>query len=150
MLKKLSYEEIHPDTLHEFVACRLIPLDKGEDKWSNIGVRPIGIGEIFRRLVGKVVVENIRTDIIDAAGPLQTCVGLDAGIEASIHAMKSIFDEESTEAILLVDAENAFNNLNRKAAQHKAALSQFLTPTSFIVLSPVYFTCIEGSHESNF
>ena len=46
LAKKLCYVEIHPDSLHEFVACRLIPLDKGEDKWGNIGVRPIGIGEI--------------------------------------------------------------------------------------------------------
>ena len=70
-----------------------------------------------------MVVENIRNDIIDAAGPLQTCAGLKAGIEASIHAMKSIFfDENSTEAILLVDAENAFNNLNRKAALHNMEL----------------------------
>ena len=56
--------------------------------------------------------------IIEAAGPLQTCAGLKSGIEASIHAMKSIFDEESTEGLLLVDVENAFNKLNRKAAIH--------------------------------
>ena len=33
---------------------------------------------------------NIRKDIIEAAGPLQTCAGLKAGIEASIHAMRSL------------------------------------------------------------
>ena len=118
LAKKLCREEIHPDCLHEFVACRLVPLDKGADKQGNPGVRPIGIGEILRRLVGKVVVGNIREDIIKAAGPLQTCAGLKAGIEASIHAMRSIFEEEMTEVLLLVDAENAFNNLNRRAALH--------------------------------
>ena len=118
LAKKLCREAVHPDTLHEFVACRLIPLDKGADKWGNPGVRPIGIGEILRRLVGKVVVGNIREDIINAAGPLQTCAGLKAGIEASIHAMRCIYEEEETEAVLLVDAENAFNNLNRRAALH--------------------------------
>ena len=125
---KLCYEEIHPDSLHEFVACRLIPSDKGEDKWGNIGVRPIGIGEILRRLVGKVVVENIQNDIIDAAGPLQTCAGLKAGIEASIHAMKSIFDEDST-------AENAFNNLNPKAALHNI---KQLCPSFYRYLANTY------------
>ena len=32
--------------------------------------------------------------------------------------MRQVFEKEETEAILLVDAENAFNNLNRKAALH--------------------------------
>ena len=118
LAKKLCREEIHPDTLHEFIACRLIPLDKGSDKEGNPGVRPIGIGEILRRIVGKVVVRSTREDIIAAAGPLQTCAGLKSGIEASIHAMRIIFECDETEALLLVDAENAFNNLNRKAAIH--------------------------------
>ena len=118
LTKKLCRENIHPDSLHEFVGCRLIPLNKGDDKFGNPGVRPIGIGEILRRLVGKVVVNTIRKDIIEAAGPLQTCAGLKAGIEASIHAMREIYEDTDTEAVLLVDAENAFNNLNRKAAIH--------------------------------
>ena len=116
--KKLCRENIHPDSLQEFVACRLIPLNKGDDKFGNPGVRPIGIGEILRRLIGKVVVGHMREDIIEAAGPLQTCAGLKAGIEASIHAMKSIFEDNSTEGLLLVDADNAFNRLNRRAALH--------------------------------
>ena len=118
LAKKLCRDNIHPSTLNEFVANRLIPLDKGEDKEGNPGVRPIGIGEILRRIIGKVVVDNIRDNIIEAAGPLQTCAGLKSGIEASIHAMRQIFDQEATEALLLVDAENAFNNLNRTAALH--------------------------------
>ena len=86
LAKKLCRDNKHPDTLHELVANRLIPLDKGDDKKGNPGVRPIGIGEILRRIIGKVVVGAIRDDIINAAGPLQTCAGLKAGIEASIHA----------------------------------------------------------------
>ena len=116
--KKLCRERIPSESLTEYVASCLIPLDKGADRWGNPGVRPIGVGEILKRLVGKVVVENIRDDIIEAAGPLQTCAGLKAGVEGTIHAMKKIFDEEETEAMLLVDADNAFNRLNRKAALH--------------------------------
>ena len=58
----------------------------------------------------------IKDDITVATGPLQTCSGLKAGIEAAIHAMRGIFADAGTECILLVDAENAFNLLNRKAA----------------------------------
>ena len=116
LAKKLCREEVHPSCLSEFLACRLIPLDKGVDRDGNLGIRPIGIGEVLRRIVGKVVVHSIKEDIITAAGPLQTCAGLKSGIEASIHAMRLIFEDDETEGVLLVDAENAFNNLNRKAA----------------------------------
>ena len=81
------------------------------------------------------MVENIRDDIIKASGPLQTCSGLKAGIEASIHAMKSVFEEEMTEVILLVDADNAFNNLNRKAALHNI---RHLCPTFYRYLHNTY------------
>ena len=50
---------------------------------------------------------------MDAAGSLQLCAGQDAGCEAAVHAMREIYDDEATEGILLVDASNAFNSLNR-------------------------------------
>ena len=56
LAKKLAQEPVDPDLLAEFDACRLIPLDKENDKVGAIGVRPIGIGEVLRRIVGKVVV----------------------------------------------------------------------------------------------
>ena len=137
LAKKLCRDPINPDTLNEFTANRLIPLDKGEDNDGNPGVRPVGVGEILRRIVGKVVVKNIKEDIIEAAGPLQTCAGLESGIEASIHAMRKIFEKEETEAVLLVDAENAFNNLNRKAALHNI---KEICPPFFRYLSNTYQT----------
>ena len=53
-----------------------------------------------------------------AAGSLQTCSGTESGIEAAIHAMKNIYEDEDCEAVLLIDAKNAFNTLNRKVALH--------------------------------
>ena len=99
----------------EFIACRLIPLDKGDTKEGKPGVRPIADGEVLRRLIGKLVVGVIKGDIITAVGPLQTCSGLKADIESAIHAMRKVSEDDDTEAILLVDAENSFNKLNRKA-----------------------------------
>ena len=45
LAKKLCVESVHPDCLQEYVACRLIPLDKSVEKAGNKGVRPIGIGK---------------------------------------------------------------------------------------------------------
>ena len=49
---------------------------------------------------------------------LQVCAGLRSGSEAAVHAVHSIFEEEETDAVLLIDASNAFNPLNRAAALH--------------------------------
>ena len=90
-----------------YTACRLISLDK------NPGVRPIGVRDVLKRIIGV-----IKPDIVSSAGNLQLCVGQASGNEAALHAVSDIFDEESTDALLLVDADNAFNSLNRKVLLH--------------------------------
>ena len=61
---------------------------------------------------------TVKSDVQDSAGALQTCSGQEAGIEAAIHAMHDIYQLQETEAVMLVDASNAFNCLNRSAALH--------------------------------
>ena len=53
---------------------------------------------------------------LQAAGPLQLCAGQPSGCEAAIHAMRAVFDPPDGEAVLQVDATNAFNCLNRQVA----------------------------------
>ena len=91
----------------------LIPLDKGEG-----AVRPIGVGEVLRRICGKCVMSVVKKDVVDASGSLQLCAGQKSGSEAAIHAMHTIFESDDTDAVLLIDASNAFNALNRAAALH--------------------------------
>ena len=74
---------------------------------KNPGLRPIGVAEVLRRIISKAILA-----IKEAAGGVQLCVGQVSGCEAGVHAMRGIFDDEETEAILLVDATNAFNSLN--------------------------------------
>lgn len=103
---------VDPEGLAPFLACRLIALDK------NPGVRPIGVCETVRRIVTKAILAVTRGDIQDAAGTLQLCAGQAAGAEAVVHATRDCFHRDTTEAVLLVDASNAFNSLNRQAALH--------------------------------
>ena len=109
---------------------RLVPLMKEDD-----GVRPIGIGECLRRIMGRSVAKLTGSDVQLAGGTLQTCTGIEAGIEASIHAMERLLDNDECEAVLLVDAENAFNRLNRKTALHNM---QHLCPPLFRFLANSY------------
>ena len=39
------------------------------------GIRPIGIGEVLRRIIGKAIRWEIKEDIIESAGCLQVCAG---------------------------------------------------------------------------
>ena len=51
---------VDPSVLMAFNACRLIPLDK------NPGVRPIGVVEVCRRIIGKAVMGIVKLDLIEA------------------------------------------------------------------------------------
>ena len=103
------------------MACRLITLDKGDGS-----VRPIGVGEAFRRIIAKCVIQITKPNILDATGSLQVSAGQKSGSEAAVHAMNSMFSADETDAVLLIDSTNAFNTLNRAPALHNISI---LCPT---------------------
>ena len=123
---------VDPKGIEAFVTCRLIPLDKCP------GVRPIGIGEVPRRLIAKSILKVLKQDIIEASGSLQLCAGQEAGCEAASHAMRSNFSNEECEAVLLVDANNAFNTLNCQA-----------TLRNIRVLCPTFSTILINTYRSH-
>ena len=110
--KRLCTEFVDPVSIAPLMACRLIALDK------NPGVRPIGIGDTARRIIAKAILNITRQDIQEVAGSAQLCAGQISGIEAAVHAVRTLFHREEIEALLLVDASNAFNSLNRQTALH--------------------------------
>ena len=67
--RKLCTTYVDPQSVAPLTASRLIALDKCP------GIRPIGIGETVRRIIGKAVLAVIKYDILDAAGALQLCAG---------------------------------------------------------------------------
>ena len=110
MARCLCVEEIDPSHLRAFLAGRLIPLDK------QPGVRPIAIGEVFRRVVGKVIMAVIERDVAAVTVPRQLCVGVPSACEVAVQALTGLYERDEDTAILLVDASNALNALNRAAA----------------------------------
>ena len=79
----------------------------------------------------------LKKDVMDVTGATQLCTGQEAGIEAIIHAMVELFNADDTDAVLLVDATNAFNLLNRKVALHNI---RFTCPAISTVLINIYRT----------
>ncbi len=115
--------------LHKWLAsARLIPLAK-DDKG---GVRPIAIGEVLRRLVGKCLCKAVAPLLPQKFLPLhQVGVGIPHGLDAAIASVSHKLEEGSkpssssceTEAMccVKVDMRNAFNEVERKSFLERCA-----------------------------
>ena len=154
LTKRLCTEYVDPLTIEPILANRLIPLDKG-----NGEVRPIGVGEVIRRIIGKCVSRVGKQDVIDACGATQVCAGHKSGSEAAIHAMHNIFESDETDAALLIDASNAFNSLNRAAALHNVrvlcpiiatyAINTYRAPARLFVIGGKELLSSEGTTQGD-
>ena len=67
--RRLANTIVPWDQVRALVSNRLIALDKCP------GVRPVGVGETLRRIVGKAVCVATRVDIEDLCGTDQLCGG---------------------------------------------------------------------------
>ena len=81
MAKRLCPQKLsRHKSLEALIASQLIPLNK----WD---VRPVGIVEVLRRIIGETVMSVVKKEIIQAAGSLQVCACQVAGVESAIHSM---------------------------------------------------------------
>ena len=76
------------------------------------------IGEVIRRILGRTVIKTFRRNILESAGDLQLCTGQRSGCETVVHALISMFSEDDSHPILLVDAYNVFNQINQIIMLH--------------------------------
>ena len=132
MSRKLCREDNKsPESIEALIACRIIPLSK------DPGVRPIGIGEVLRRIIGKAVTFRTKEDIIKSSGNLQLCGGQKSGAEIAVRATMELFENDDSHGILLIDATNAFNSLNRSVAMQNLPI---LCPELAIFINNCYAT----------
>ena len=71
------------------------------------------IGKVLCCIPSKIAVTQIRTHIVTPVGSMQVFAGHEADYEFIIHAMHAIYKDQTCEAVLLVDASNAFHSVNR-------------------------------------
>ena len=102
--------------MEAFIANRLIPLNE------NPEIRLIGVRVVIRQIAGKVIMDIAKKDVQQAAGSLQVYAGQDPCADAAIHAMYDLFQQDETEVVLLVDAENAFSSINWKAMLYNISI----------------------------
>ena len=113
----------------------------------------------MRRVIGKTINWVLKDDIHEATGSLQTATALKAGSEAAIHAMQTIFEEPLTEAVILIDASNGFNSLNRKVALHNIQIAcpsfshilinTYQTSSRMIIMGGAEIQSTEGTTQDN-
>ena len=60
------------------------------------GVKPIGIGEVLGRIIGKLVIALLRKDILKVTGTLQFFADQNAGSKDAIHAVYDMFNGDET------------------------------------------------------
>ena len=100
--------------------------------------------------MGKAINWILKEDNMQkSAGPLQTATGLKVGAGAAIHSVRLIFEDSSTEAVILVDTNNAFNSINRKVALHniqetcpsfsKVLINTYRSPSRLIIFGGVKY-----------
>ena len=102
--------------------------------------------------MGKTVTLLTGNNIQNVCRSNQLCAGLEASIEATVHAVNTLFEEHqgSGWGVLLIDAAYAFNGLNGKAAQWHA---RHLWPRSSCYLFNTYKAwatlVVSGSNSSS-
>ena len=129
--RHLCTSYVDPRCISPMTACRLIPLSKIP------GVRPIGVCETLRRIVGKTILQIVGNDIRAAVGTSQLSARQRSGCETMISALRQQLDN-GAEGLLLVDASNAFNTLNRRVMLHNVS-----------ILCPSFAPCVVNYYRSN-
>ena len=93
-----------------------------EREGGGIKIRPIGIGETWERLKEKIVIQKTKQELLTNVGIDNLSTGIKAGPEAEVQALIEMLtameDSSDGETYVLVklDADNAFNRLNRDVA----------------------------------
>ncbi|KAA8490213.1 Retrotransposable element [Porphyridium purpureum] len=129
LFDRVVHRGLEPQAGALWAHARLIPLRKPDG-----GVRPIAIGEIFRRVLGRLAVTSLAHDAVETLAPDQYGVGRKAGLEAMVMRTRLAVLDNPGWGVLKVDISNAFNTVRRPAFMR-------LVQAQFPHLWPLVRTC---------
>ena len=132
---KMSAQPMIAEDIEPLLAVRMIAIEKTEKEF-----RPVGIGEIIKRVIAKVVARAIRDEVKEVTGSRQ-CSGLEGACEAAVKAMDQMYKEGKV--VIVLDAENAYNNLKRNGAMRTAARE---LPEAYQILKNFYENPIKAHY----
>ena len=85
------------------------------------GLRPIAVGNLIRRLVGKCCATRLQEKAASLLSPNQLGVGVKNGCEGILHSVRKALEADPSLWCLRVDLINAFNLADREAALAEVA-----------------------------
>lgn len=98
---------------------KLIPVEKGD---GQKGIRPLVVGDVWYRVLARIIARSVREDAEKALAPFQLGVATRGACEGLGHVANlfdaHIFEESNSEidlCILSIDFRNAFNSIHRSA-----------------------------------
>ena len=138
-IKRLCIEGLETTTsLDAFTACRLILLDK------KPGLQPIGVGEVLRRIPGKVIMVIFKKDIADTAGPLQLSAGQETGAGAAIHAIQQLviyvvmIEQRKSKLCSITFRLMEFNAFSASVKRTASKVSKYISPSKRNLIFTIY------------
>jgi len=125
------------DATPEAIRCILFGASLTVLSKKKGGIRPIAVGNVWRRLTSKLVTNRITPSLATLLSPIQVGVGIQGGAEAISHAGRIYYTSKpnSPKVLLKLDFANAFNDLRRDSMLHQVKLN---IPTFFHYISQSY------------
>ena len=104
--------------LPSFVAPTFCSASLTALKKTKGGLRPIAVGEVFRRLIAKCIAQEASSEAVELLSPIQLGVAFKCGAESIVHATKQTFQKLLNEKarLIQIDFKNAFNSSARSSA----------------------------------
>ena len=99
LTKRLCTTLMDPSGVAPLIACPLAVLDKSP------GIHPTDIGEMNLQIA--------QEDILSMVGSLQLCAGQESTCERCVQAMKCVFEDNDSEAILFVDVSPSAGSIEK-------------------------------------
>ena len=106
--------EILKGNVPEFVRPILFGANLVALRKKDGGLRPIAVGEVFRRIAARCALHEVGRTVTELTCPLQLGCGVSGGIDAGIHAARAALSTTFSDHIMLkVNFANAFNCVRR-------------------------------------
>ena len=104
---KIINGQLTSDSYYVLSTSRQVLLDNGTK------IRPIGIGNAFIRIAGKLALHECNKELNANLNPIQMCAGVKGGCEIVGAISQAKFDNNLVQVSL--DGKNAFNTISREA-----------------------------------